>query len=351
MGKIFRKIIALSLVFSTVILTACSSGNSARLEQTGDEEKYPKMKIRLTTNGTSVANDTKTAEMISKLVAQGSGNNIQISVFSDDQLAGGNMIKGIEMVSQGAVEMAAYATSTLSAVDEKLMVACIPWLFNDYQEVSRVIDSTGAPYYSKILSENNLQYLASTHNGFRQITNSQKTVRKPEDIRGMKIRTPGGEIYRRFWEAFKADPIAMSWSEVYTALQQGTIDGQENGYSVTNSANVYEVQKYMTEWNYTYEQYLFMANDKFWDSLTPETKKLIEESTKTACAWGREQVEKEADTLRKKFRNSGVEVYQPTKEEMDAFKKVVAPMKAKYAEKFGVEADKAFNLTGKYEKR
>ena len=161
--RIVAFLFAAILLLST--LTGCTAGNS--VEQTGDETKYPKMKLRMTTNGTAIATDTVSAQQFAELVAERSGNNIQISVFSDDQLAGGNMSKGVEMVAQGATEISAYATSVLAALDQRLMVGALPWLFENYQEARRVIDETGGPYYASLLKEKGLHYLGSTHNGFK----------------------------------------------------------------------------------------------------------------------------------------------------------------------------------------
>lgn len=341
-----KRVKAFALAFALIMIMGVFSGctQTSQVEQTGDTSKYPKMKLRMTVNGTSIATDTVSAQKFAELVAEGSGKNIQITVFSDDQLAGGNMSKGVEMVAQGATEISAYATSVLAALDQRLMVGALPWLFDDYTEARRIIDETGGAYYASLLKEKGLHYLGSTHNGFRQLTNGKHPVTKPEDLFGLKVRIPGGQIYREFWQAFKADPVAMSWGEVYTALQQGTLDGQENGYSVTNSANVFEVQKYMTEWNYTYEQYLFIVNQHVWDRFTPETQQLLQEAATEACEWGRDKVEREEIELREKFIASGVEVHIPTEEEMVAFKDVVKSMIAQYAEAYGPEAAAAFHL-------
>ena len=100
----------------------------------------------------------------------------------------------------------------------------------------------------------------------------------------------------------------MSWSEAFTTIQQGTIDGQENGFSVTNSAKVNEIQQYMTVWNYTYENYLFVANTKIFDSLEPKTQELIRVKAKEACEWGRDLVENDEENLKQKFIKGGMEV-------------------------------------------
>ncbi len=121
--------------------------------------------------------------------------------------------------------------------------------------------------YAERLEAKGITYLGSFHNGFRQITNSKREVRTPEDVKRLKIRVPGSEVYMKFFKTLGADPVAMSWSEVFTAIQQGTIDGQENGICITDSAKMDEVQDYLTMWNYSYENDLFVANTEIWESL------------------------------------------------------------------------------------
>ena len=101
---------------------------------------------------------------------QESGGNITIDVFPNDQLAGGNASKGIEMIADGAVDLAAYAAGVMAVMDEHLLIATIPWTFNNYQEAREIIDTTGGEYYKKILAGQGMTFLASAHNGFRQIT-------------------------------------------------------------------------------------------------------------------------------------------------------------------------------------
>lgn len=156
------------------------------------------------------------------------------------------------MSDAGSTDLAAYATSTLSAIDPLLNIATMPWTFDSYEQAAEVIATTGGEYYADELDDKGLTYLGAFHNGFRQLTNSKHAVTKPDDLKGLKIRIPGSEIYMTFWQAVGASPTAMSWSEVFTAIQQGTIDGQENGVPITDSAKMYEVQKYLTLWNYCY---------------------------------------------------------------------------------------------------
>lgn len=305
---------------------------------------YEKLDLAMTVNGTDIATDTKVANHFAESIYQATDGRVVVNVFANDQLAGGNATKGIEMVSVGAVDLAAYASSTLSVLDERLSIATIPWVFDNYAQARKVIDATGGTYYGKVLKEQDLLYLGSAHNGFRQITNSKKAVRNPEDVRGLKVRVPGGEVYIKFFKAFGADPVAMSWSETFTAIQQGTIDGQENGFSVTNSAKIYEIQKYMSIWNYTYENYIFVANEKVFRSFSPQVQELIKEKMAEACEWGRDLVEEEQEALKYKFNALGMEVLELTPDELDKFKPYVSDLVEYLKDKYGPEACEAFGI-------
>ncbi len=335
-----RWLSAAVLVCSTWCMAGC--GGDAGEERR--EGEYQRIKLVMTVNGTNIATDTKVAMRFAELVDEESGGNIKIDVFPNDQLAGGNATKGIEMIADGAVDLAAYASSTMSVLDERLLVGTIPWAFNNYQDARRIIDSTGGEYYAKVLATQGITYLGSAHNGFRQITNGKRAVKTPADVAGLKIRVPGGEVYINFFKAFDADPVAMSWSEAFTAIQQGTIDGQENGFSVTNSAKVDEIQKYMTVWNYTYENYLFVANTKIFDNLEPRTQELLRTKAREACNWGRDMLEADEKKIKEKFVGEGMEVTELDAEQLKPFQAKVQPLVNRLKEKYGSEACEAFQI-------
>lgn len=338
-----RRKLAAVFAGTLFLVFGCLSDATAKQNTTADGE-YEKLDLAMTINGTDIATDTKVAHRFAKLVHEGSGGNIVVNVFANDQLAGGNATKGIEMVSVGAVDLAAYASSTMSVLDERLLVGTIPWAFDNYRHARQIIDTTGGEHYRRVLADQGLIFMGSTHNGFRQITNSKWPVKTPEDVKGLKIRVPGGEVYIKFFKALGADPVAMSWSETFTAVQQRTIDGQENGFSVTNSAKMYEIQKYMTVWNYTYENYLFVANEKVFNSFSPQTQALLRDKAREACEWGRNLVEEEQELLKEKFTSQGMEVTELSPEELEPFKKVVADLRKYLQDKYGHDACAAFGM-------
>ena len=248
----------LALILSLVLLCGCGASGP---EGGG---KYQNIHLVMAVNGTDTQIDSRVARYFAELVADRSGGSVTVDVFPNDQLAGGNATKGIEMIAMGSVDLAAYATCTLAVIDSQLPVATIPWSFDSYTQAREVIDATGGNYYAERLAAKGITYIGSFHNGFRQLTNSKTAVDEPADLKNLKIRVPGSEVYMGFFRALGADPTSMSWSEVFTAIQQGTIDGQENGVSVTSTAKMDEIQKYMTIWNYSYENDLFIANTKIW---------------------------------------------------------------------------------------
>ena len=240
--------------------------------------------------------------------------------------------------------MGAYVSGTMSLLDPRLEVATIPWSFSDYREARRIIDSTGGKYYEKILAKYGLIYLGSTHNAMRQLTSNRNPIRTPEDIQGMKIRVLGGEVYRRFFTALGAEPVPLGWSELNIAIRQGVIEGQENGFFLMRSGRLNEIQKYMTVWNYLYENYLFVANQKTFEDLEPKTQQLLREKMKEACEWSRDYLEIEEREIRNRFAADGLEIIELNHKQLKAFKARVQPLREQLKERYGEEACKAFRI-------
>lgn len=338
-----RKMIVAALLaaaLAAVGLTGCGSTE----ETTQTDGEYTKINLSMAVNGTDTQIDSLVAHYFADLVAERSDGNIVIDVFPNDTLAGGNSTKGVEYIAVGGSDLGAYATCVLANLEPKISVATLPWSFTSYQQAREVIDTTGGEYYAQLLEAKGITYLGSFHNGFRQLTNSKHPVTEPADLKDLKIRVPGSAVYMGVFNALGASPTAMSWSEVFTAIQQGTIDGQENGCSVTKSARMDEIQKYMTIWNYSYENDLFVANTKVWENLEENTRQLLSECASEACEWGRDRLEAEEDALIQGFQDAGMQVDVLTEEQLQAFKDAVAEVSAELKAGYGEEACAAFGI-------
>ena len=325
-----------------LLLTGCTTGTDPGHRAEGE---YQTIELTMAVNGTDNQIDARVGDYFAQLVSERSGGNVTVAVFPNDQLANGNASRGIEMIASGSIDLAAYATCTLAVIDEKLPVATIPWIFDDYAQAREVIDTTGGEYYAQRLAMKGMTYLGSFHNGFRQITNSKHEVTDPSDMENLKIRVPGSVVYMGFFRALGADPTSMNWSEVFTAIQQGTIDGQENGVSITSTSKMQEVQDYLTMWNYSYENDLFVANTEIWESLEPQTQELLQECATEACEWGRDVLEAEEAQILEEFEAAGMTITYLTEEEQAAFDEAIAPFKAEMEAYFGPEACAAFGIT------
>lgn len=333
---------AASTVLSAALLASLVTGCGSKSTQ-GDSE-YQSVNLSMAVNGTDTQIDTLVANHFAELVTEKSGGSIVIDVFPNDTLAGGNSTKGVEYIATGGSDLGAYATCVLANIEPKISVATIPWTFTSYTQAREVIDGEGGEYYAGLLEDKGITYLGSFHNGFRQLTNSKNAVTTPEDIKGLKIRVPGSAVYMNFFKALGANPTAMSWSEVFTAIQQGTIDGQENGCSVTKSAKMDEIQKYMTIWNYSYENDLFVANSKVWNALPDNTKELLSECASEACEWGRDKLEADEEKLIQGFKDVGMQVDVLTDEQIQVFKNMIVDVVAELKDQYGEEACKAFGI-------
>ena len=330
-------------LFSAVLFLLSGCGEKPK-ETTQNVDEYEKVRLVMTANGTDLGIETLTARRFSELVAKASGGNVIIEFYPNDELTGGNTNEAVRSLTEGSVDMGAYVSGTMSLLDPRLEVATIPWSFSDYQQARKVIDDTGCEFYEKVLAEYGLVYLGSTHNAMRQLTSNRNPVRTPEDLKDMRIRVLGGDVYRLFFSALGAKPVPLGWSELNIAIRQGVIEGQENGFFLMRSGHLNEIQKYMTVWNYLYENYLFVINRKSFDQLAPKTQFLLREKMHEACEWSRDYLEAEEAKIRAQFAADGLEIIDLTPEELEVFKERVRPLREELKAKYGAEACKAFRI-------
>ncbi|MCQ4726175.1 DctP family TRAP transporter solute-binding subunit [Anaerotignum faecicola] len=353
----------LGIVLTTVLalssFAGCVGGTSSETEQTNAESsadggtsgegadgiEYPELKIKMSTTVSDQSNASITANLFSDIVEERSGGKIKISVYPSDQLSGGNMSKGVEMIGQGAIDCAFEPVDVLAVLDESLLALSLPWTFESYEDAQANLEGTGGEYIKKALNAQGIEYLGAIHNGFRQLTNNKQEVTKPEDLKNMKLRVPGGDVFVEFFKEFGADPVAMSFSELFTALQQGTVDGQENGFDLIVTNKFYEVQKFTTAWNYSYGAFALVFNKATFDSYDDNTKALLQEAAAEACKVGCQNVvdtEEEKKQLVVDYAEN--KLTELTPEQIEVFKSELDDYYARMKEKYGEEACTAFGI-------
>lgn len=347
-----KKLIALTLA-AVMCLALCACGSTPSPSTSAPSASAPEggaaydsLKITMTCNGQSdKANDVLGANLFKQYIEEQSGGVIEVTVYNNDQLAGGDMTKGLELVVDGTVQIDIHSTSIISSLDKRLMVSCLPWTFASYDDAEAAFFGAGGDFDASVLAEYGLTYLGALHNGFKAMTCSKHQITCPADLVGLKIRTPGGDLWNGFWSALGASPQAMSWSEVYTAMQQGTVDGHDNSLSTINSANVQEVQHYITISNHTYEAFTWTANTAWFDGLSADTQQLIKDCAKQACLDANAQIVANEESIKESFINDfGCELYTLSADEIAEFKTAIADVMTTYKEAYGAEACAAFGI-------
>ncbi len=341
-----KKVLSLILV-AVMILSIGLTGCAPKEEQPapgGDQGGQSQEKVTLKFSTTTADTSTWTlgAKKFGELISEKTNGRIEVKVYPNDQLSGGNQSKGIEMLMSGSTDITFHSNIIYSVMDERFGVISLPFLINDTETADNVLSGEGGEAINKILLEKNIVGLGFGENGFRQLTNNVKPVESPADMSGLKLRIPGIKMFISLYKALGADPITMNFGEVFTSLQQGTIDGQENPTDVISSSKINEVQKYMTVWDYSYDAIIFGMNKDKFESFSAEDQELIREAAKEACEYQRQINREAAATQTQEFIDGGMEVNVLTSEQKAAFKEAVQPVYTEYEPIMGKELIDAF---------
>jgi len=281
------------------------------------------------------------AQEFARLADEKSNGRIKINLFANNQLSGGDNVKAIEFLIQGKNDLSYDSTIFYSLVDEKFGVISAPFLFKDWADVDQKLGGEGGEALKALLREKGIEPLGLGQNGFRQVTNNSRQIKTPDDLKGLKFRIPGIKMYVDLWELFGANPVQMSFPELFPALQQGVVDGQENPIDLIHSTKFYEVQKYLTMWNYSFDAIVMGMNKKLFDSLHPEDQEILREAA-TAANEYQVKLSREKESQQIAELEQLMEVHYPTEEELNAFKEKVSPIYEKYGPVWGQELLDAF---------
>jgi tripartite ATP-independent transporter DctP family solute receptor len=208
------------------------------------------------------------------------GYDIKLQVFPNSSLGGGSQQAELELLQAGAIQMVNYSSANFAAFEPKISIISMPFLFADFDDAYKFYSSPFVEEITAGLDKKGMKVLGMFTRGFRQLTNSKRPVRTLNDVKGLKVRVMNSPLYVSIFDALDAKAVPMSFSEVYTGLQLGTIDGQENSADTTKSAKVYEVQKYMTLWNYSTDSSVIAVSTKWWDGLDAQAKTIITTAVK-----------------------------------------------------------------------
>lgn len=284
----------------------------------------------------------KGAKRFGELVKERSDGAYQINTHPNAAMAGGNDRVEMEMAQGGGIQFLIKSTTWMTGIDPKFQVLGMPWLFPDHATANAVLDGPAGDEVMKTVESRDLVGLAWGVNGFRQVTNSRQPIVTPADLENAKIRVPGIPLYLSIFEELGANPTTMSFSEVFTALQTGAVDGQENPMSLISSSRFYDVQKYMTIWNYSYDAIVLVANAAFWNGLSAEDQEMFRTAAQEAMSYEREVVAQEDKDLPAQLEEAGMEITTLTPEQLAVFQEALQPVYDEYREKLGADLVELF---------
>ena len=278
-----------------------------------------------------------------KYVEEHTNGAIKINVFPMSQL--GPEMSMTEQVQSGTLDMATITTAVLENFVPQAAVLDLPFVFPNRQTAYAVLDDI--EFQQKFFSyftPKGFQAIGYTENEFRDITNSKRPIRKPEDLKGLKIRVMKSPVYLDTFNQLGASAIPMAFPEIYNALQQGVIDGQENPIYTSILMKFTEVNKYATLTRHILTECIIIVGTDLWNSLSPEEQQIFREAAEVCIKTNREvtaehfiklpQINKSIDEY---LKEQGVEVVQLTDEERAAFAEAMHPVWEKYREFCGPE--------------
>lgn len=273
------------------------------------------------------------AQRFADLVAQKSGGKLKVNLYPGGVLGGD--LQTVSALQGGTVEMTVLNAGILTAQAKEFAVFDFPFLFASPQEADAVTDGPfGANMFAKV-ADKGLVGLGWWDLGFRNLTNSRRPVTKVEDIAGLKIRVIQSPIYVDMFSALGANPTPLAFPELYGALENRAVDGQENPYTTILASKFNEVQKYLTVTRHVYNPQALLISKRFWDGLNAAEKKAITDAAAEATVYQRQQSRSQADTALEALKKSGVQVTELPAAEVAKLREKVRPVIEKHTAAVG----------------
>ena len=223
-----------------------------------------------------------------ELMEKATGGKVKVNIYAADQLTNGNQSEGIQALMNGdPVQISMHSNLIYSAFDPRFNVVSLPFIYDSVEDADAKFDGEAGEKLKEILREYGLHCMGIAENGFRELTNSVREVKSVDDMKNLKIRVAGSNLLMECYKRWGADATNLNWSETYTALQQNTVEGQENPLPAIDAASVQEVQPYCSMWDAIYDCLFFCINQEIYDGLTPEQQAVVDEAGQKAVEYER----------------------------------------------------------------
>jgi tripartite ATP-independent transporter DctP family solute receptor len=320
--------LAFSLILILSILTACSSTSSG----TSDDEPI-KIQFGYVTPAADDDPYHLAATLFKQKAEELTNGRVQIELFANGQL--GQEREMIEGMQLGTIEAGVVTNAYLSGFDSKLQVFDLPFLLSSYEEAHALADGEVGQMLIESLKEKGIIGLGWAEGGFRVMINNARPIHKPEDTAGIKFRSMENPLYMDMFKNIGANPTPMAWGEVFTAVQQNTVDGLEAPVPVLFKSKYYEVAKYLSLTNHTYSPLLISISQKKWDTIPKDLQEKLREAGKETVQEQRKKNQENISKIIEEFKEKGVEVNEIDNPQL--FKDKVEEIYEQYRDKIGEE--------------
>ncbi|MBO0764999.1 MAG: DctP family TRAP transporter solute-binding subunit [Hyphomicrobiaceae bacterium] len=280
------------------------------------------------------------AQRWADLVKERTNGRIVMKVYPGASLVGGDQTREFTAMRQGVIDMAVGSTINWSPQVPELNLFSLPFLMPDYKAIDAITAGEPGKKLFETIASKDIVPLAWGENGFRELTNSKRAIRAPDDLRGLKIRVVGSPLFNDTFTALGANPTQMSWADAQPALSTGAVDGQENPLTIFTVAKLHTVgQKHVTLWHYVADPLIFAVNKDVWTSFSADDQKIVREAALEAGKYGievaRKGVTPQDPSVLRDITGLGVEIISLSPEQLDAFRKVTRPVYDKWKARIG----------------
>lgn len=296
------------------------------------------------------------AAKFAELVKAKTNGQIIVKPYFGSSLLKGAQLKSSQMVAKGVIDCAIDSTINISPVIPEANIFHLPFFLNNFQNLDKVKNGAAGKAVFDAMKAKRLQPLAWAENGFRQLTNSKILVKKPADMKDLRVRVVGNPLFIETFRQLGADPVNMNWGDAVAGFQQGVVDGQENPVGVLVPIQIYQYHKYVSLWNYVVDPLIIYWNQREWKSFPKDIQDKIMAAAKEAgefetalCRAGMDDGSS-IKILKDKFnytmavpdpvaylKSKGMEVHSLTPEELNEFIKATRPVYDKWIKKIGTE--------------
>jgi tripartite ATP-independent transporter DctP family solute receptor len=293
--------------------------------------------IRLGVGDPAASSVGVAAQHFADEVSEQSDGRIDVQVFPDGTLFGGDQNAAVNQVQNGTIDATILSTSVYASFEPRWNAISMPYLFEDADQYVEYLEGDPGQTLLDSLDELDTEGLGLMTRTFRQMTNSQRPIEEPADLEGLKVRVPNNELWVDFFGALGANPTPMDFTEVYTALQLGVIDGQENPVEVPLANKFYEVQKYLSLTNHIVDAYILAMNGEKFAALDEEAKQILTDAAAETAEFKRQYDDEEAEKAIAELESNGMQVNELSAEQMAAFQEEAVKLYPQFESLIGAD--------------